>query len=170
MVRGLAVVLGGNGAGLLVRIADKLNFRAAGERIVEVHSTAAGHQENVFHALAGDEAHDIIGELHYGLPLAASWGAERTSRIESIRSRTAPLPPGRAATNCAFTRTSGRASAGAAARPAIPSAPRSLTSSPIKQTSSNSRPCCLVNRRRASALSLQLDRKSTRLNSSHMSI
>ena len=65
VVGGLGVVLGGDGAGLLVRIADGLDVLALRQRSVEVHGAAAGHQEDVLDSLIGNEANDVIGELHH---------------------------------------------------------------------------------------------------------
>ena len=39
------------------------------QRLVQMHRAAAGHQEDVLHALIGDKAHNVVGELHAILPL-----------------------------------------------------------------------------------------------------
>ena len=75
------------------------------------------------------------------------------SRIASTSSRTAPLPPLFFAMKDTFASTAGRASAGAADRPAIFNAGRSLTSSPIKQMSCNGSWWRSANAHRAVALS-----------------
>ena len=59
-------------------------------------------------------------------------------KIISTTSRTAPRPPGARVTKCAAAFTSGRASPTATANPARFSGPKSTTSSPTKQTSSQS--------------------------------
>ena len=63
IIRRLRIVFGGDGAGLLVQVADVLDVHATRQRIVEVHGAAAGHQEHVLDTLIRDEADDVIGEL-----------------------------------------------------------------------------------------------------------
>jgi hypothetical protein len=57
----LGVALGRHGAGLLVGVANGLQGAALRQGGVQVHGAAAGHQEDVLHALGGDEAHHVIG-------------------------------------------------------------------------------------------------------------
>src|SRR5215467_8272105 len=121
-------------------------------------------------ALFGDEPHYVIGELHC---LCLRWDSGRSSNARkiqslvktscavrpraassaSINSRTAPLPPGALVIKSARANTTDAAFAGAADRPAIAIAGRSLTSSPMKHVSESLTPAELPNSRSAIALS-----------------
>ena len=47
-----------------MRVADRRDARLAGQRLVQVHRPAPGHEEAVAHAEVGDEAQDVVGQLH----------------------------------------------------------------------------------------------------------
>lgn len=64
VVGGLGVAFGADGAGLLVRITDGLDGGLRAERLVKVHGAAAGDEEDVLDALAGDELDDVVRKLH----------------------------------------------------------------------------------------------------------
>ena len=61
MAGDFGISLGADGAGLLMRVADRLQLHFRAERLVQVHGSAAHHQKNVLHALFGNKAHNIIG-------------------------------------------------------------------------------------------------------------
>src|SRR5579884_1274074 len=69
-----------------------------------------------------------------------------------MRSRAAPAPPGRRATKCARASTSGRALAGAAAKPQARSMGRSTRSSPMQQASAAATPASRRTSAKASPL------------------
>ncbi len=64
VIRRLRVILRGYGAGLLVMIADELNFSAPAERVVEMHGAAARNQKYMFHSEIGDKTDDVVREFH----------------------------------------------------------------------------------------------------------
>jgi hypothetical protein len=66
MIGDARISFGGDGAGLFVEVANVFQFLAAAEGIIQVHHAAAGEHENVFHALARDEIHDVMRKLYCG--------------------------------------------------------------------------------------------------------
>ena len=48
-----------------MRVANCRDSPLAGQRLVEVHRPAAGHQKHMFHAKIGDELQDVVGQLRY---------------------------------------------------------------------------------------------------------
>src|SRR5438270_3443388 len=166
MIGGFRVSLGTDGAGLLMRIAHGCNPSLHAERVIQVHGAAASHQKDVFDALFSDKPDYVVRELHWsewdcewsrngtGYSLVkTSWDlSPRAANMASINSRTAPWPPRAVVTKLASCNTAATALAGAADSPTIAIADRSLTSSPMKQTSSSFTPAVLENCRRAAAL------------------
>jgi hypothetical protein len=59
-----AVGFGGNGAGLLVVVGDVGEVGVLPERVDQMHGAAAGQQEDVPDASAGDGAHDVVGDAN----------------------------------------------------------------------------------------------------------
>ena len=78
MIRCLGVVFGGDGAGLLVQVANELDVLATRQRIIEVHGSAARHQEHMLDTELGHEADDVVRELHDSL-LRAPDGVDQFS-------------------------------------------------------------------------------------------
>ncbi len=64
MIGGFRVAFGADGAGLLVRIANRLDRGLRAERLIQVHGAAAGDQEDVLHTLIGDKTNNVVGKLH----------------------------------------------------------------------------------------------------------
>src|SRR3984885_3122812 len=96
----------------------------------------------------------IIARRKFHSLVKTSWAVRpRAASSASINSRTAPLPPGALAIKFARANTTEAAVAGAADRPAIAIAGRSLTSSPMKQISVSFTPAAAANSRSAAALS-----------------
>src|ERR1700688_593109 len=170
MIGGFGVALGTHGAGLLVRIANRFNRGLRSERLIEVHGAAAGNQKDMLHPLIGDKTDYVVGKLHgsnrkrdlgkvmecrslHSLVNTSCVVRPRAASSASINSRTAPLPPGALEIKFARAKTSDAAFAGAADNPAIAIAGRSLTSSPMKQTSVSFTPAAAANSRSAAALS-----------------
>src|SRR6267378_3797076 len=105
-----------------------------------MHGTTARHHEHVLYALCLYELDDVIRKLH-GISLRVRGAtATRAAKIISTSSRTAPCPPLRMSTRATAALTGGCAFAGATLRPAISSAGRSFTSSPMKAMRANAVP------------------------------
>src|SRR5450759_958407 len=124
-----------------MQVADELEVRTPAQRLVEVHGTAARQHEDMLDALLGDELHDVVRQLDgahgRGKPFAGTESGEPPATSASTTSRTEPPPLGRVVTTAALASAAGCASAGATASPQISRADTSLTSSPMKQTSSS---------------------------------
>ena len=60
VIGSFGVSLGAHRAGLLMRVADRLDCSLSAERMVQVHSAAAGYQKHVLHALFGNESHNVV--------------------------------------------------------------------------------------------------------------
>ena len=73
----LRVVLGGDRAGLLVKVANGFDIGASAERLVEMHRAAAGHQKNVLDTLVRDKSDYIIGEFLHALKGSSFTGLHR---------------------------------------------------------------------------------------------
>src|SRR5689334_6544955 len=111
MVSCLGVILCGDRAGLLVEIAHRRQRGIPEQGLVEMHRSPARHEEGVLDSLLGDEADDVVRQLHHD---EAPVAVRADSRL-SITSRTAPFPPPLVETKAAARRTRSSAPAGAAA-------------------------------------------------------
>src|SRR5262249_10686476 len=60
-----AVVLRGNGARLLVRIADRFDSRTVSHRLVQVHGAAAGDEKDVLHPLICHKTNHVVRKLFH---------------------------------------------------------------------------------------------------------
>ena len=119
IIGGLGVVLGGHGAGLLVRVADGFQrSRHCASEAFRCMAPPPVTRKTCFTPRSATKRDDVIGELdHVYADFAATHGG-CPARIRSTNSRTAPLPPDARVTRSAQDRAAGRASAGAAASPA----------------------------------------------------
>jgi hypothetical protein len=59
MICGFRIVLGTDGAGLLMKIADG-NDGGAAEGFIEMHGAATDDEEGMLHALIGEELNDVV--------------------------------------------------------------------------------------------------------------
>src|ERR1700683_1366561 len=151
-------------------MADGFDRSFTGERVIQVHCASTGHQEDVLHPLLRHKADYVVGKFHrsnlkwdsgkimerrklHSLVKTSCPVSPPAASSASINSRTAPLPPGALAIKFARANTTEAAVAGAADRPAIAIAGRSLTSSPMKQISVSFTPAAAANSRSAAALS-----------------